>query len=372
MSSRRFPTWLLCCFVALFTASCEYEEVEQIIGYRGPARTNPFLAAQRFLGEMGYDVETRNRMDSLPSIDGVLITQPQSLLNYGDADRLLAWVKNGGHLMLLLSGAETWRNDHREFTFQDLFKGLIKEAEGEKFLKTLELTEVQAGAKELQEATINKHSFSADLQGTFTYKGKPDVLFGKPESPSLVSFNYHGGRVTVIANASPFRNRWIGEKDHAALLSALVALEGHEAVYFLNGVRVSFLSMVWEHGWMIILTVAVLLIAWLWKNFPRFGPVLKPANTDSREFSEHLRLTGRYLWDQKQIWPLISPLREQVLRAAERLGWRFSDPDFFEKLAARTDVPVERARLALASGTLRDPQLFIRAVKDLQRMRETF
>ena len=44
---------LLMAAAALALTACEYTEVEREIGYKGKARVNPWLAAERFAGRMG-------------------------------------------------------------------------------------------------------------------------------------------------------------------------------------------------------------------------------------------------------------------------------------------------------------------------------
>ena len=50
--------WLLVLLMALSLVGCDYTEVKREIGYKGKARLNPWLAAERFCAD--YDGEVRS------------------------------------------------------------------------------------------------------------------------------------------------------------------------------------------------------------------------------------------------------------------------------------------------------------------------
>ncbi|MEZ5384610.1 MAG: hypothetical protein R3F13_03760 [Prosthecobacter sp.] len=67
-------------------------------------------------------------------------------------------------------------------------------------------------------------------------------ILGGPKGESLALHLRHGaGWVTVLAHARPFRNRWIGERDHARWLAALVGGRGGKEVLFVAASTGSFL-----------------------------------------------------------------------------------------------------------------------------------
>ena len=50
--------WLLLGGCLLGVAGCDYQEVEIEIGYKGEARRNPWLAAERMVAQYGHEVES--------------------------------------------------------------------------------------------------------------------------------------------------------------------------------------------------------------------------------------------------------------------------------------------------------------------------
>ncbi len=356
--------------------SCRWVTRKEVIGYQGPARQDPFLAAERFLQKTRSGARAVSRLRNLEQHQGPLFASSQSFINYGDTDTALEWVRDGGHLILLLGGAERWRNDWKKDIFTELVKAHRPEAEETKLLSEIGITRGTDGAvlsengRKLS-ATIDRRRLTAELAGKFAAAGvaaQADVRFGDKGDPSLASFRLGRGRVTVLANARPFRNRWIGEHDHAELLAALVDLGRGGEAWFLNGMRTQFWKMLWEQGWMALVALAVLFAAWLWKNLPRLGPLRSPPNTAARDFTSHLALTGAFLWRQHASDALLQPLRDAVTACASRLGWRRTDPDFIPKLAARCVLPEARVSTALNAADIRERSAFLRVTQDLRKM----
>ena len=100
--------------LALPGCGVESETKEVEVGYRGPARQNPFLAAERYLAEVGCEVRKVASFRDLKHTAGTVIATADSLVNFGDTALAMKWVEGGGHLVLLLSGGEPWRSDWAE------------------------------------------------------------------------------------------------------------------------------------------------------------------------------------------------------------------------------------------------------------------
>ena len=363
--------------VALMLTSCRRVTHKEIIGYQGPARQDPFLAAERLLQNQRQGARVVSRLKDLAKHIGPLIASSQSFINYGDADTVLEWAGEGGHLILLLDGAERWRNDWKESGFFEYLKSHRREAEEMKLLDALGISghgadgDSFSGPEEKRTARVGGTTITAMLAGTFDASddaAHADVYFGDKDKPALASFPLGSGRVTVLANAHPFRNRWIGEHDHAALLAAIVDLGQRGEVWFLNGARVSFWKMLWERGWMALVALAALFLAWLWKNLPRLGPLRTPPGETVRDFTAHLALTGAFLWRQHEPDTLLQPLRNAVYAASTRLGWHTKDRDFTAKLAARSGLAEARVNAALDTTGIRERNHFLHVTQDLRKI----
>ena len=361
----------LAIIIAFALCGCGGEEVEIEIGYRGKARRDPFLAAERFLEENDFYVSVHTWFGAGPSPDATVVATAQSFDSYGTTDSMLQWVSRGGNLLLLLDGGETFRDD---FDDEHLKKKKKARTEHNDLLEKLGISEAHDSDTALKVKFADIQT-TVQMPGRFKWKdgrAPSHTVFsaGDGDSIGLTSFPRGRGRVTIAAHAKPFRNRYIGESDNAWLLLRLIGQSDADEVWFLNGVKVSFFGMLWEHGWMALIASAVLLAVWLWKSLPRFGPLRTPEETGMRDFAEHLSLTGAFLWRHRQHAHLITPLRETVTRAAVRCGLIRNDPDFPEKLASLAQMDPLRVRAALLSDNIAEPRHFLRAIQDLRQLHE--
>lgn len=356
----------------IFATGCKWEKVQKTVGYRGPARSDPFLAAKRFLGETGSTAGESDSFTRFPEFSSVVITPLQSFISYGDSELALEWVARGGHMIVLLADAEQWKNDFSEFGIFDLLEERKPGDEELRFLKMLGVRGRSPGGN-TEEVTMGARKFSVDLRGGIDAGTQPahaDVRAGADDAPALLSFERGDGRVTLVGSAHPFRNRYIGDKDNAALLSALVGLGGDAGgVIFLNNVRVSFWSMLWAHGWMAIVAVAALLAFWLSRNIPRFGPAYVREERATRQFAEHLKLTGAFLWRSREVDALTGPIRREIRSAAVRLGC--DDSRLHARLAEISGLSEARVVAAVTAGHPGDAHHFLRLIQDLQTIRQS-
>ena len=194
-----------------------------------------------------------------------------------------------------------------------------------------------------------------------------DFALGSPEKPAAASFARGSGIVTVIASAKPFRNRYIGERDNAWAFWLMAGRSEGSAIWFLQGTRLSFFSMLWEHGWMAITGLLLLTGFWLWRHLPRFGPLRQAPEESNRDFASHLGVIGAFEWRHGQVAPLLNPLREAILRAAARRGWSSGDERLPEHLSHLLGLVPERIQTVMHAEP-RDPQSFLAVVQDLQKI----
>ena len=369
-------TRLAALLFAVFFAGCsgkkvEYEDVE--IGHRGPARQDPFLAAARFLDELGHTSHKSIRLDECIKQNATVITPLQSFVNHGETERALSWTKRGGHLVILLAGGESWRNDWSKFEMNDVWELLKKREvpEQEHLLKELGIKEITSSGEEKAELKINRRKLACTLVGRIDFNEKPervDASAGKKDETAFISYRLGSGRITLLAHAHPWRNRYIGESDHAAMLASIVGLTSWDDVWFLNGVRISFWSMLWERAWLAIVALVLLLLVWLARHFRRLGPVGLLKSESARDFSDHLLLTGAFLWRHRESGALVRPVQNAIHAAARRRGWHEMDDEFFRFITEASGLKPERARAILASGGPGDPHAFRLLMHDLQKM----
>ncbi|MEE9351420.1 MAG: DUF4350 domain-containing protein, partial [Thiotrichaceae bacterium] len=82
----------------------EYKEVTEYTPFKGEARENPLFAARLFLKQMGIPADNKNDLQSIgqqyPDTDTVMILDTsRSTLSLERIERLLEWIRDGGHLI---------------------------------------------------------------------------------------------------------------------------------------------------------------------------------------------------------------------------------------------------------------------------------
>jgi hypothetical protein len=350
---------------AFALTACDYTEVKREIGYKGKARVNPWLAAERFATH--YEGEVRSLAAwTEPGFDDAVWFVPASILgNESFTRRLASWVDGGGHLVVLVEHADSEANDwssHPAVT--DLSPALLGLLDG----TGLRLDERKGSRNAVTASKIefDGKSFNVDA------KSDTAVSLKKAEPGVFASVERGDGRMSVLTDARLFRNRWIGEHEHAALLDALIRATEYEGdIAFLRGSGLSLGGLLADHLWPVLIGLAVLTVLWLWKNFTRFGPVeAADGATSLRGYEHHLEALGDFQWRLDRAAALLVPLRAQIVEHGQRLSTRAGrrDDDFFQFLADRAGLPRERVFRALAEAAPADSAVLTRTSADLQRL----
>ncbi len=336
-------------------------------GYKGKARLDAYLAAGRFLEKNGYTVESKPGWPGLEEDVAVVIVPASVITTKSYARELEEWVSNGGHLLCLVEHAESYRDDWSRFPrgfMESETNTLVPDPLAELFGKAG--VEVERGdkieAKRLRRDGSRYEVLAESLTGV-KVDGKKRLLMGWTE--------YGEGLITVMVDARPFRNRYIGDHDHAALLLAIVEASPYEGtVVIVRDAALSLWALLWKHGWPALAGLFAVTVFWLWKNMPRFGPLRREDPPSKlRDYDHHLEALGDFQWRLDKGASLLRPLRESVLDRAQRLaavGHR--DGDLFEWIAQRAGVTRERAQRAMTHEHPGDATAFTRVLADLQKI----
>lgn len=355
---------LLLGLLMVLAAGCEYEEVKRETGYKGKARINPWLAAERFAAERGHTVRSLASWKNPDWNDSVCFVSIDVLNNEGFIRQMNAWVEDGGHLVLLADYSQPDQDDWRLFNdrFPQSQTGVVN------FLKAAGFDlQTRKGGGKIGMIPFNGRKFEVDSNSSSSVKTS-----AQEEGGAFASEAVGGGRISVVTDSRIFRNRWIGEHDHAALLGALIDVSEYEgAVTFIRGSGLSLWSLLDRHLRPFLIGLGVLLVIWLWKNFSRFGP-LEAAQGPSllRGYDHHLEALGDFQWRLDQGAALLAPLREQIVEEGQRQAMKAGrrDDDFFQFLADRVDLPRERVVRALTEAAPGDAAVMTRTAADLQRL----
>ncbi|MGC4017405.1 MAG: hypothetical protein QM755_23265 [Luteolibacter sp.] len=357
---RRFLRHAIGLFTVCLLAGCSpttYHEVE--IGYKGPALADPWLAAERFLGNYGHPVSLISTWHQPTAEETVWFVPANVIGNETFARQMEGWMQRGGHLVCLVeyaeSGNDWWLSSHVRL-----------EPAFEKMLSwhgiTLEENPSTASSPDPIRFRGRKYDTDASSVWALSVRNAHSGLFS--------STTVGKGRLTVLNDARIFRNRWIDQKQHAELLKALVdSSTTHGSIVFVRGATLSLWALLWQRAWAILVGVLLVIAVWLWKNLPRFGPLEAPeAPSPLRGYDHHLEALGDFQWRLDKGAAMLAPIREEIIERAQRLVIRIGrqDSDIFAVLAERAGIPRERAHRALVEAAPADASTFTRSVGDLQ------
>ena len=325
------------------------------------AQANPYLAAETFLRKQGLQVQ---RADGLSIIDD-LPSVGQTLLLLGDrnrmtpkqAERLLAWAGNGGHLLFVAE--RLW--DEKQGKSGDL----LLDSLGIQQYHAEQLDDEEHDAAEKQEPTdsprddepqpvaIADDEAQAATDEKSRYPELTQLYLENEDAPAYFNFDtdfhlydaenrahawansdaathllqlYHGeGLVSVVSDSWIWQNQSIGEYDNAWLLWYMT--QDSQVTLLYRADRDDLLSLLFEHFPQALVALGLLLTFGLWHLGMRQGPLLLPASRHRRQLQEHLRGSADFLLRHNGQQSLLQGLQQDIKRRA-----RHRHPGF-ERLA---------------------------------------
>jgi hypothetical protein len=351
--------WIL---AAIAMTGCQkMEPVEVDTGYRGKARINPFLAAWRLLESRDWIVEERHGLSLLPETDRVIVLSAENDRGALTAEDLAFWIEEGGHVVYLLSGTDRFddeldkalppaepgpserpaprrRNENRKEPIplhrpdiaatapaEPSEDGTETDEEEELTYPLLDVLGLEVGPRTAPTRSCRFGRTRLVLEmpegmGVEVPQTSPGLLRSEDRGPvGVISLPIGEGRITVLGDGRIWRNRQIGNADHAALFWELMRLHGRPTgAWFLSDTQISFFVLLWTHGWMAVTGMGIFVLCWLWRSVLRFGPLLPDPAPASRDFTGHLAQSGAFLWGRAGAASLAAPLRQSILQKLNR------------------------------------------------------
>jgi hypothetical protein len=370
--------------LVLFSGCGQKEErrkVEEIpIGYVGKARLNPYLAAERYLNQQGWDVESSRTWLNYDDETQMIILPGSFLRTKGIAMRVLDWVNQGGNLVITIEGGEPDRNDFTEsgsgmgVSEPGYYDGL------DHVLEQFKISSSQYSYQAAEEDSKNRGhlsrpwelvktkeewgGYSLEFEGKVALKIEKgrNLIQTQTEESRMVGMNYGDGEVLVLAHARPFRNPYLARADHAEFLDHLSERYGSTGkIVFLYGSSNSFFGLVWKEGWMVVIAGFILLVAWLWMRIPRFGPILRDNSVKRQPYGESLITSARFLWRTGELEHLVRPLRYQL--EGENQG---DSESFYDRLAEESGLPRDEVAEVFTIDPPKDPGHILKVAQKLQ------
>ena len=399
-----------------FYQTHEYKEVTKRTGFIGEARKNPLYATRLFLKRMGIPSETRESVQGLngfPDTDTVLlINTNRTTLSNTRTLEMIDWVKSGGHIIAKTTkdwkynGSEKTRKIKKSrkhspdplqrylgvrtgsrtfFSEPDnevdaLIDGFLNESiqetnkENEKKIETISLNGVD---KNLALDAFRYRTILLDKDKTnITEKVVLD------HNTFMVRQKIGKGLVTLVASMSFIENKQIENADHAEILWQLVhglhkPINQPKSVWLIHNDEVpSLWDILWGNAWAFILSLGLLLGAWLLANSNRFGPMIPKQLENRRSLNEHITSSGNFYWKANKKQKLIASSRKALLRRLARIhpGWeQRSQKEQIQLLADSVKMTPESLNSIIYSDinnpAFEQAENFTQLIQDIEKIR---
>lgn len=341
-------------------------------GYRGKARRDPWLAAERLLERMDLraaELRALPELRTLPPSALLVLPEARQTITPQLREGILAWVGRGGNLIIEaeeinqpdpLLDALGVRRSQVEIPQDDAIDE--REDSGLEIIE-IALPQGQPPVKVLMIKYLTLDSDAAVAR------------FGGAHATAVLLLGHGRGRVVVVNDLDSVSNYLIGKHDHAEFLWRLARLDANtrDAYFFNNPQRLSLLDWLRANAWPALAGGALLLALWLWRVAPRFGPVAPDPERVRRRLLDHLRASGRFLWANGGARQLLEAAREACLRRVAR-----AHPDLLAapeserapRLAGLLGLTAEQARVLLAPAAATRMIDFLQTVRLYQTVHE--
>lgn len=376
---NRIAVALLACAAVLlglgtywFLNNFERVEDEIYVGYQGAALSNPFLAAERLFTRLGAPARTLPSAPAeLPPADHtLLLLSPVRSVSAERAQEIVAWVHEGGRLVVALDNAPSLDPLLRHWGVTATDVEAAEDGQPEVLQVPLRF-ESPARKPRMARAEIPR------TRRLMTTRDDPQIEVRGDAGISFVRYAAGEGSVTFVADTTFLDNEGIGLHDHAALAWALVhGGSGDDPAGVWLAVRdtvPTLAQLLARHAWMALASLAVLVAVWLWAAGSRFGPRLPEPAHDRRSLLEHIEASGEFLWRTGRSWDLVHDARQALLHRVEvrEPSWlRLPPPELAKRLAAGSGLPASRVDRALHGDVSTSGDL-VTALQTLETLRRT-
>ena len=263
---------LLLIFITLSTKwffnNFERKEVEKTTGYSAEARLNKFLAAEYYLRNLGFDVESDNNrarlLENHNNYQTILINDYGPKLSPTHFKKLLTWLENGGHLIFTANDFQyaydkVEDNEENEYFDNEFRNNQLLEKYGilPSYTNFNDYEDNCSNCDNEEDKTL-KFTLNDDTKINVDFSSSTHLLdinnnasfsLSSRYGNHLLQYDIGGGKLTVLSENYFLSNDYIGEHDHAYLLSLLSTANhslGSKILLLYNSQSDSIFTLIWE------------------------------------------------------------------------------------------------------------------------------
>jgi hypothetical protein len=333
-------------------------------GYQGEARRNALLAATRLYERMGKRTRTIDQplqLAGLPPSGTLVLARFRSSISKPTVERVLAWVKSGGHLIV----AAAWHSNPDPLL--DRLQIERGEMSGRSQRADISIVRLPHAPHEMKVVIGNRIGLKpGSVRAAHSVEDRSGTI--------LLHYHYGAGRVTVLNSMSFMTNAAIGQHDHAEFAWQLLGFNpaAREIAVAFRIETPSLMTALAQNAWQALIAAGLLLAAWLWRVIPRFGPLIPDPLPVRRRLLDHLRASGLFYWNHGDAGRLIMAARESCMQRITRTHPVIAAlpvPQRAARFAQITGLPEDDIVAAL-TGQPADPPQFTGAIHTLQTLEE--
>ncbi len=339
----------------------------------GEPTYNPLYALRQALRRDGVKAETRRALDlhamQLQPGDTVLLLDDPRPLAPTQAEQLLAWVHDGGHLLLRVPEPDIELDGDATLLGR---LGILP-------------SDTPPRCQPWRVKGQDKHTeFCSGFRFTLSDDRSAELRWGdrRDDTMAYARLRHGKGRIDVLAEMDFLRNDGDGDgasgglrdlphRDLARLM--LAPNYGKGTMHLIYGVETpSLWRTLLRHGWPVWLPLLLALLAWLWMRSQRFGSLLPSPREERRSLLEHVRASGEHLHRYGKTPLLYAAVRQAFLARLRRrapVAAALEGEAQARAIADHLHLPPEQVRIALQLPASRDDAALRDRIALLIRMR---
>jgi hypothetical protein len=390
----------------LYSSIETYEETEHS-GWSREALYNPYLAAQLFMTQSGFEVTDVDSLVKLEQLDGLgtlFFSDANQVQTPRQLDQVMAWLESGGNVIYSANEVEhdddlllqafavdvEWReqdaeSDDDQRPLSEILREYNRQVEAGKSREEVvdslgepkpSLTKVRFGDDigELEiafdSARVLRHVSVDDSDAEVKFQ--PFSWSNSEHGIHLMQFEVGEGLLTILSDPGIWSSYQIDRYEHAYLLWLLSSDEGGFAI-LRSVLRESIWTLMARNASEFLIAAGLLSAVLMWHLASRFGRLLPRDLSRRRALGEHFSSLSHYLWKRRQSAYLLAALRQSVLRRASLTLGGFANADQgrqFELIAERCDLQPEAIARVFGNNDFNEAS-FVVAVRLLKHIEQS-